>query len=100
MSRTDHPQRIGVLLCAESAPKPSVQLLDTAAVDIFFVIKPEYLRMCGYPENVAAQGQEYEFLYIAEKDVGSKVALSAGLTCDVTVSLISDMENNHHLTQI
>lgn len=89
MSNTTHtkkPQRIGILLCAEPGPIPSVQLLDTAAVDIFFVIAPEFLKLCGFPESAVAQGQDYEFLYIAEKEIGDKVLLSAGLTCAVTVS--------------
>ena len=81
-------QRIGVLLCADPTdPKSHVQFLDTAAVDLFSFMDPEFLVACGVPESAAAQGHTYEFLYIAEKEHGPTVNLSGGMKCVVTVSL-------------
>ena len=83
-------QRVGILFTSDpTAPTETVQLLDTAAADLFSFMNPEYLRLANYPEDVAAKGCDYETLYIAEKEHGKTVKLSNGLECTVTVRSIS-----------
>ena len=83
-------QRVGILLTSDpTAPTETVQLLDTAAADLFSFMNPDILRMANYPEDVAAKGCYYEILYIAEKEHGKTVKLSNVLECTVTVRSVS-----------
>ena len=79
-------QRIGVLLCPEPETNPSIQLLDTSAVDLFDCISPDFLRLCGTPDEIVTKGHKYEILYIAEGKAGDIVHFSGGLQCAITVS--------------
>ncbi|KAH8116693.1 class I glutamine amidotransferase-like protein [Phellopilus nigrolimitatus] len=84
------PLRVGILLCKNtSSPSPTVQLLDTAAIDLFGMISPEFLLECGYPAHVAKLGQRFEYAYIAEEGPGTMAQLTSGLKCEVTNSLES-----------
>lgn len=85
-SQTHKRPRIGILLCTTPGFHP-VQFLDTAAVDLFGLVAPDILKLAQFPENIVAQGVDYEFLYIAETKVGEAVSLTAGLKVVITVSL-------------
>ena len=70
------PLRVGVLLCGP------VQLLDLAAVDLFGMLTPEYLRACQLPDQLVSLGPTIEFRYIGE---GKKEGEILETTSDVKV---------------
>ncbi|KAH8112462.1 class I glutamine amidotransferase-like protein [Phellopilus nigrolimitatus] len=82
------PLRVGMLLCGE------VQLLDAAAVDLFAMLTPAYLRACKLPETIVAQGHDIEFRYITDSVKSADAALThASLTGDVHIRLTDTLDS-------
>lgn len=74
------PLRIGTLFVGSA-----IQLLDASAVDILAMHSKDYLKSIGIiPEALLAQGQDMEFLYIAEQGNGL-FKLTGGLDVNITV---------------
>ncbi|KAI5122023.1 hypothetical protein M0805_008014 [Coniferiporia weirii] len=75
------PLKVGVLLCG------NVQLLDAAAVDLFTMMTPWYLRACQLPDSIVALGRDVKFHYIkdVETDSAADGKAHALLTADMQV---------------
>lgn len=72
------PLRIGVVMT------DSVQLLDLAAVDLFFMATPEYLEVCGLPKPVTTLGKPCEIYYIGKHNSGSYQDCTSQLSVRIT----------------
>lgn len=73
------PLRVGTLLVGSG-----IQFLDASAVDILAMHSKDYLRSANVPDALLAQGQDMEFLYIAEQGSGL-FPLTGGLKAVITV---------------
>ena len=73
------PLRIGTLLVGSE-----IQFMDTSAVDILAMHSKDYLKSISVPEAFVAQGEDMEFLYVAEQSSGL-FSLTGGLKVTITV---------------
>ncbi|RDL34533.1 PfpI endopeptidase-like protein [Venustampulla echinocandica] len=70
--------RIGVFIPA------SVQLLDLSGIDLFDMITPEYLKLCGLPPPLISLGVPSTIHYISVPEKGSHVELTAKVVLQVS----------------
>lgn len=78
------PLRIGVLITS------TIQLLDLAAIDLFSMLSPSYLKACNMPPSIIALGIPSEIYYIGSSNpkLGSSI-LTGKLTASLTINLTS-----------
>ncbi|KAJ5970648.1 uncharacterized protein N7479_000566 [Penicillium vulpinum] len=73
--------RIGILLVG------TVQLLDLAAIDLFYMTTPEYLQECSLPQPLVDMGRPCEIHYIAHNGPNATVNTTSQMSIQLTDSL-------------
>ncbi|EAW09266.1 DJ-1/PfpI family protein [Aspergillus clavatus NRRL 1] len=85
------PLRIGVLLVN------TVQLLDLAAVDLFYMIDPSYLSACSLPKPLIDLGRPVQIHYIGKSGPNTHQDTTSNLSLQLTASLTDKAVQPHAL---